>query len=163
MVVTFFLKINPELITVKFHNWLNYWNGKKQRTIWTLTLPQVVNSWSFNKSQSGNLLITGSFTYMDLSSNGSASTVSPATVPSITFSWPHNSASDLQYVDHKKYEQRSLQFCYSATKIVTLDESWDEIEVAVAFFPRLRLNETLTSFALNQCLFSFFLNLIYLY
>ena len=33
--------------TVKFCNWLNYWNGK-QWTIWKWILPQVLNSWSFN-------------------------------------------------------------------------------------------------------------------
>ena len=45
--------------------------------------------------------------------------VSSATIPSITFCWLNTSASDLQFVNFKKYEQGSLQFCYTATEIET--------------------------------------------
>ena len=68
------------------------------------------------------------FWFTDLSINGPSTTISSTTVCSITFCWPKNWTSDLQYVSDKTYVQRSLQLCYSAAKILTRWKlRWDEI------------------------------------
>ena len=60
--------------------------------------------------------------------------------PSITFIWPNNSTSDLQYVNHKKYEQITvLPKLYHRWKL-SWDESWDH------FYQKLDLIESSTLF-----------------
>ena len=70
-----------------------------------ITLPQVANSWSFNyKLMMYQFFINYSFSYYFFHSRTFQLMVLRLLFPSITFTWPHNSTSDLQYGNHKKYE-----------------------------------------------------------
>ena len=109
-----------------------------------ITLPQVANSWSFNnKLMMYQFFINYSSSYYLFHSRTFRLMVLRLLLPSITFIWPHNSTSDLQYVNHKKIEQITVLLkLYHRWKL-----SWDERS---SFLPKVRLNKILSS------LFKFF-------
>ena len=91
-----------------------------------ITLPQVANSWSFNyKLMMHQFFINYSFSYYFFHSRTFQLMVLRLLFPSITFTWPHNSTFDLQYVNHKKSEQITVLLkLYDRWKL-SWDESWD--------------------------------------
>ena len=119
-----------------------------------ITLPQVAISWSFKyKLMMYQFFINYSSSYYFFHSRTFQLMVLQLLLPSITFIWPHNSTSDLQYVNHKKYKQITVLLKLYHRKKLIWDESWDH------FYQKLDLIKSST-----LCLvFFFFFHLFYLY
>ena len=91
-----------------------------------ITLPQVAISWSFKyKLMMYQFFINYSSSYYFFHSRTFQLMVLQLLLPSITFIWPHNSTSDLQYVNHKKIEQITVLLKLYHRWKLSWDESWD--------------------------------------